>query len=63
MDVEKKKHSTDDVQQLLDLFSSGPVYYHGLTLVSAWICNHIHHKVLDEFTYQVLNFNGATVKF
>ena len=39
-----------------------PFYYHGLTLIPAWICNHIHYKMWDEITYQFLNFNGATVE-
>ena len=40
----------------------GPFYKHGLTLIPAWISNHIHHKVWDEITYPFLNFNGATVE-
>ena len=41
---------------------SGPFYKHGLTLIPAWISNHIHYKVWDEITYPFLNFNGATVE-
>ena len=33
-----------------------------LTLIPAWIGNHMSRKVLDEITYPFLNFNGATVK-
>ena len=44
------------------MFGSGPFYQHGLTLIPAWICNHIHYKVWDEITYPFLNFNGATVE-
>ena len=44
------------------LTSSGPFYKHGLTLIPAWISNHIHYKVWDEITYPFLNFNGATVE-
>ena len=40
----------------------GLFYYHGLTLIPAWISNYIHYKVWDEITYAFLNFNGATVE-
>ena len=40
----------------------GPFYYHGLTLLSAWINNYIHYKVWDKISYPFLNFNGATVR-
>ena len=39
-----------------------PFYYHGLTLIPAWISNYIHYNVWDEITYPILNFNGATVE-
>ena len=39
-----------------------PFYYHGLTLIPAWISNYIHYKVWDEITYPFINFNGATVE-
>ena len=35
---------------------------HGLTLIPAWISNHMPGKVWDEITYPFLNFNGATVE-
>ena len=35
---------------------------HGLTLISAWISNHIQYKVWVEITYPFRNFNGAIVK-
>ena len=31
-------------------------------LIPAWIINYIHYYVWDEITYQLLNFNGATVE-
>ena len=37
-------------------------YWHGLTLIPAWISNYIHYNVWDEITYQFLNFNGCTVE-
>ena len=40
----------------------GPFYYHGLTLILAWISNYTHYKVWDEITYPFLHFNGATVE-
>ena len=42
-----------------------PFYYHGLTLIPACICNHIHYKVWDEITYpfpvQPLKFRNGWV--
>ena len=40
----------------------GPFYWHGLTLIPAWISNHIHPKVWAEITYPFLNFNSVTVE-
>ena len=34
----------------------------GLTLIPAWVSNHIHYKLWYEITYPFLNFNGATVE-
>ena len=42
--------------------ASSPFYLHGLTLIPAWICNHIQYKVWDEITYPFLNLNGCTVE-
>ena len=42
--------------------TSSPFYWHGLTLIPAWICNHIHYKLWDEIAYPFLNFYGSTVK-
>ena len=36
-----------------------PFYKHGLILIPAWICNHIHYKVWDWITYPFPNFNLA----
>ena len=44
------------------LDTCGPFYLHGLTLIPAWISNHMPVKVWDEITYPFLNFNGATVE-
>ena len=38
----------------------GPFYQHGLTLITAWIGNHMPSKVWDEITYAFLNFNVRT---
>ena len=40
----------------------GPFYEHGLTLIPAWISNHMPSKVMDGITYPFLNFNGCTVE-
>ena len=40
----------------------GPFYWHGLTLIPAWISNHIHYKMWNEITSPFPIFNGATVE-
>ena len=42
--------------------TSGPFYEHGLTLIPAWISNHMSSQMWDGITYPFLNFNGATVE-
>ena len=39
-----------------------PLCLHALTLILAGINNYIHYKVLDEITYWLPNFNGATAE-
>ena len=41
-------------------FSWGPFYWHGLTLIPAWISDYIHYKVWYEIIYPLSNSNGAT---
>ena len=54
---------------LYDMYDPGavrycdPFYWHGLTLIPAWMSNYIHYKMWDEITYPFLNFNGCTVEF
>ena len=36
---------------------SSPFYWHGITLIPAWISNHMSNKVWYEITYPFLNFN------
>ena len=50
------------ISDIITWDSSGPFYWHGLTLISAWISNYMANKVWDEITYPFLNFNGATVE-
>ena len=33
-----------------------------LSLITAWVCNHMPSKVWDVITYPFLNFNGGTIK-
>ena len=40
-----------------------PFYYHGLTLIPAWISNYTLYNVWDEITNPFPNYNGATVEF
>ena len=37
-----------------------PFYWHGLTLIPAWISNHIQCKMGDDITYPFSNFNGCS---
>ena len=39
-----------------------PFYWHGLTLIPAWISNHMPNKMWDDITYPFLNFNSCTVE-
>ena len=39
-----------------------PFYWHGFTLLSAWISNYIHYKMWDEITHPFPNFNSANVE-
>ena len=40
----------------------GPFYQHGLTLIPAWISNHMPSKVWDEITCPFPNFSGTAVE-
>ena len=55
---------TNGIQQpWLHLVSpGGPFYQHGLTLIPAWISNHMHSKAWYEITYPFPNFNSCTVE-
>ena len=37
-------------------YTRGPFYYHGLTLIPAWISNPIFSKLWDEITYSFASF-------
>ena len=39
-----------------------PFYKHLLTIIPAWISNHMPSKVWDEIIYPFPNFNGATIE-
>ena len=40
----------------------GLFYWHGLTLIPAWISNHMPSKVWEEIIYPFPNFNGCIVE-
>ena len=40
----------------------GPFYSHGLTLIPAWISNHMRREVWEEINHPFTNFNGCTVE-
>ena len=54
--------SVDSLLPKAPFYYQGAIYWHGLTLIPAWISNYIHYNVWDEITYPFLNFNGATVE-
>ena len=43
------------------VITRGSFYYHGLTLILAWISNDMPSKLWDGITYPFPNFNGCTV--
>ena len=56
----------EDVLYILydySISARGSFYWHGLTLITACISNHMPGKMWDEITYPFLNFNGFTVEF
>ena len=62
----EKLQQNQSIQKITSVFykieACSLFYLHGLTLIPAWISNHIHYKVWDEITYPFLNFNGCTVE-
>ena len=52
-----------DPERVIKYNTRGPFYHHGLTLIPAWISNHMPRKVWAEITYPFPNFNGCTVEF
>ena len=44
------------------LMTSGPFYKHGLTLIPAWISNHMLSKVWSEITYPFPSFSSSTIE-
>ena len=41
----------------------GPFYLHGLTLISAWISNHIHYESWDQLIIHSLTSTGQPLTF
>ena len=46
-----------------DILSRVPLYYHGLTLIPAWISSHMSSKVCDKISDSFPNLNSGTLKF
>ena len=44
-------------------YTWGPLYQHGLTLIPAWISNHMHSKVWDELSINSQTSTVAPLKF
>ena len=51
-----------DMIHVAMFFIRASFYWHGLSLIPAWISNYIHYNVRGEITYPFLNFNGCTVE-
>ena len=49
-------------QWVICIDSLGPFHYHWLTLITAWITNHIHRKMWNEITSLFPNFSGCTIE-
>ena len=58
--IHSNPHSLED--PFIRNITSGPFYYHGLTLNPAWISNHMPGKEWGEITNPFLNFYGCTVE-
>ena len=58
-------HMYRDVPVLLDvcMHTRSPFHWHGLTLIPAWINNHMHSISWDGITYPFPNFNACAVEF
>ena len=48
---------------VLAVDARGPFYWHGLTLIPAWISNHVSSKLWDEITYPFQTSTVALLKF
>ena len=50
--------------EMLNIYSClGIFYQHRVTLIPAWMSNHMHGKMWDEYAYPFPNFDGCTVDF
>ena len=59
--VEEFNYLSDPVNAMTN-DDMGPFYYHGLTVILAWICHRMSSKVWDEIACLFPNFNGTTVE-
>ena len=51
-----------ETHQVQTFITRGPLYWHGLILIPAWVSDYIHYKVRVEVTYSFPNLNGAIVE-
>ena len=56
------KHKHNEVICDVLKINTNNIYWHGLTLIPAWISNHTSSKLWAEITYPYPNFNGCTVE-
>ena len=56
------KHKRNEVICDVLKINTNNIYWHGLTLIPAWISNHTSSKLWAEITYPYPNFNGCTVE-
>ena len=53
--------SYEDAMPWFIVVTWAPFYWHGLTLILAWISNYTHYNGWDEITNPFLNLNGAFI--
>ena len=52
----------DEIPQVPQFNPRGPFYWYGLTLIPAWINNHMPKKVWDGVIYSFANFKSCTIE-
>ena len=62
VEIMKKSLKTLPLLVLVLEYSRVPLYWHGLTLIPAWVSYYIHYQVYDEIIYTFPNFIGTAIE-